>query len=694
MAVGDGKFALYSSIQPPLVAGDYVMAANQILAGNGELGALDRGDLPVAELATTVRVRAPRFALPPDQVLSTFPPANSEGSYGMRLPQIVIKRRTLPWERSVTADTAVPWLALVVVAEGEAELKLNQPVADCVTPGRVLPGVADVELGAYLSVAKSMVDDLFPTQDDVRLLAHAREVDITDTELMMGDDDGFLAVVVANRLPLAGRDADGSELPVKYLACLVSLEGQYDLLPPEPPEPLDVTYHPIVASTVFRSASASDKVVMQTVPQDVAFTEAPVLVDEVDIDDTFGATTAGQDYTLATERVTMPGADSQTALVAHTVNAEWTAATTQAPVGADVYVEMARDFATTKYHGIFTPLDPMYRFPVLLHWSFTSIGDRTFQKLMEDLDSGLLGTLPSPDADADADELEPVGREPLELVETGHVGLVHQTRRGDTVRTWYRGPLLPHPSVDPDDDRLALAHAADQLRIVVPDGREDLSLSGAFEIGRLLALARPSIVASLMRWRQIAYSTARSTALWNELAGTVFDGLLTDVAVDDVERVLVGSVLGALVTEPDQFLGPPSRTVTPGAPIDTIGGETVDAIARGLAIPRRALTGTQATMLGRLTGIDVTTKAPTARGLDERLTAQLDEALLRLVTDTLGDKVLVRTPRRPGVAGDHYRGGPRFDRALRVTDNPDVTRRRRDALDRLLRRTDTNRGGA
>ena len=64
------------------------------------------------------------------------------------------------------------------------------------------------------------------------LLAHAREVDINDTELMMGDDDGFLAVVIANRLPLPGQDAEGEEVPVKYLACLVNLEGQFDQLLP------------------------------------------------------------------------------------------------------------------------------------------------------------------------------------------------------------------------------------------------------------------------------------------------------------------------------------------------------------------------------------------------------------------------------------------------------------------------------
>ena len=97
---------------------------------------------------------------------------------------------------------------------------------------------ADVELGNCLAVRKSVVDRVFPTQEEVRLLAHAREVDIGDTELMMGDDDGYLAVVIANRLPLPGRDAAGSEVPVKYLACLVNLSEQFDQLLEEAPAPV------------------------------------------------------------------------------------------------------------------------------------------------------------------------------------------------------------------------------------------------------------------------------------------------------------------------------------------------------------------------------------------------------------------------------------------------------------------------
>ena len=93
--------------------------------------------------------------------------------------------------------------------------------------------------GNCLVVRQSILEKILPSRKDVPLLAHARQVDIHDTELMMGDDDGFLSVVISNRLPVAGVDAHGKPAPVKYLACLINLEGQFHRLIPEAPPPCD-----------------------------------------------------------------------------------------------------------------------------------------------------------------------------------------------------------------------------------------------------------------------------------------------------------------------------------------------------------------------------------------------------------------------------------------------------------------------
>ena len=123
-----GQFVLHSKANPPLKAGDYVLQGRQAIAG-GQTEPYDGH----------VRVTAPRYALPADQLLSTFPPANSEGAYENRLPQVVLKRRTLPWERAPKlGEDDTPWLALVVIAEGEGTLSGDTPIAQCVTPGVAL----------------------------------------------------------------------------------------------------------------------------------------------------------------------------------------------------------------------------------------------------------------------------------------------------------------------------------------------------------------------------------------------------------------------------------------------------------------------------------------------------------------------------------------------------------------------------
>ena len=179
---------------------------------------------------------------------------------------------------------------------------------------------------------------------------------------------------------------------------------------------------------------------------------------------------------------------------------------------------MANDFRVVNTGLISTvSIDPEYRFPVLLHWTFTSVGETTFRTLMEKLDSGLLGTHPSRPGSAPG-------------AHRGHGaarGRRNRARRHRSAHPSRRlGPrLVPRPPAAApgrhDPPRLPLAHAADQLRAVVPDRREDLSLAAAFEIGRLLALSQPSMVAALLRWRQDHYLRARSGAVW----GGVIDGL-------------------------------------------------------------------------------------------------------------------------------------------------------------------------
>ncbi len=585
--VGDGKFQLYPRYDPPLKAGLYRFTSEQRITASGVGHTMAAEDTPnVEQLQTHVRVRSPQYALPPDQVLSTFPPANHEGDFGARLPQVVIKRRTLPWERTVDDDPAhesLPWLALVLIAEGEAEVRLNKPVAECVTPGVHLDPPADVELGNHLAIRASVVRRLFPTQDEIGLLAHVRRVDIHDTELMMGDDDGYLAVVISNRLPLPGKDAQGNPVPVKYLACLVNLCGQLDaLLETEPVEVL-TSHVPLVLETQAITLVEADKLQMRigsaTTATGLLHPKSGAPEPEPKAAPT-GATRVSDVHLTTGTAAPFVGASS------------WTSAQ---HAEQDVYQAMASSFAFAETSGFISDVggivfDQELRFPVLLHWSFTTDGNDTFQSLVQGLSSGLLGTT--------EEEATPPGRPPFEVTETGHVGLDHRLRVGDQVRSWYRGPFVPHPTEDPPEGRLAIAHASDQLRIVVPDGREDLSLAAAFEIGRLLGLSRPSIVASLLRWRQAGFAGAW---LSSSYAGRGYLDLVEQLDLR-VDRLLGGHlgalVARAIVTGPSEVLGNPAPLVTAGRAVTDLS--EVEVMAAGLGIDARVLAGTPATVLGRL----------------------------------------------------------------------------------------------
>ena len=246
----------------------------------------------------------------------------------------------------------------------------------------------DVAQGNYLLVRRSIVDKVLPTQKDVPLLAHAREVDIHDTEMMMGDDDGFLSVVVANRLPLPGRDAQGREVPVTYLCALINLEGQFNVLRREsPPQRTFSDYAVLEINELVLDAADSDHMIMGTTK--AAEIWKGTAVNTVANLGGGGPHAAGMEV-LATRKASVV---KESPIVSAQLREGW--ATGTAAASDSVYAKMAQPFGKlADTSGLFQLFDPQYRFPVLLHWSFTSVGQVTFRGLMDHLDSGLLGTLP------------------------------------------------------------------------------------------------------------------------------------------------------------------------------------------------------------------------------------------------------------------------------------------------------------
>ena len=335
----------------------------------------------------------------------------------------------------------------------------------------------------------------------------------------MGDDDGWLSVVLANRLPRPG---------VTYLAALISLEGQVGVLPDEADVQVDFTDLLTELVVVDMTAVAAADYGSQLKPDDL----------------TRVATTQPAQATLA-RVVTPPALDTRIAAAGW--GARGPAAASNVRDGGALVPEgiaVRRDMASAFSIPASILREPTFRFPALAFWSFTCEGSGDFRSLSLSLDVGLLGDVrpadaapaPAPDAPPDSSADLPADPRRVRTTETGHIALAHLTRRGEQATAWFRGPLASAPVDRPEPDAtgyLPMAHAADQVRIVTPDGREDLSYASAFEIGRLLALSSPSVVGALQRWRQEAYGAARADTLGQAVVSALPESLRTRLQAAD-----------------------------------------------------------------------------------------------------------------------------------------------------------------
>jgi hypothetical protein len=457
-----GSLYLFDSITPPLADGSY-----QVTVGTDVSTA---GVTPTFQLQRYFDVVGPRFSVPPSMVAACFPPRDSHGAFEDDLPQIVLNRRTLPWERTLVpagtllgaanppptpvagdapplAATAVPWVALLLFEEGEYTLLQDQPLQ------QILPAAVYASLGSPAGIscdaveaAPGLIAAILPSRQELQLLAHVRWLNVDDRELGTAAGDGFYAVVVANRLPTPG---------AQHRAVLVSLEGRSDLVQENPPA-----------------------VAVPTSPIGPASPPATLL------------TAAAAAVALAPPAHAAPGSPAQIAA---------------APVEPIATLLPVGPIATPVPVQPVPPIvvrqpPPPVRLVALASWQFTCDGTATFQQLMQGLahEDALFGTVD-------------VAGQPA-VTDTGHIPMALKDRYGETESVLYRGPLVQYPlSRDP----LGPYHSADQARRVSPDtGAEDISYAAAFEVGRLLAAADPRFAQAAMAWRRAAYrQSARASTI-------------------------------------------------------------------------------------------------------------------------------------------------------------------------------------
>jgi len=243
---------------PALEPGEYKIAATQKLDG-----------IAPQNLTTdfSFAVGGERFQLQKKEVVKVYPPAHTSGEYANALPHVVLRRRTLPWERAVATpekgDKTAPrfsqkgsqtpppeepsWLALLVMDQHDRAFANAGDALGAARQGTVKELYTDptsktlsyfthafaqgldfpenlLETGQKPEDPCQLIDipvDLFkkiaPTKDDLNWLAHNQLTFLADETT-----EQEVAIVMANRLPQAGSMST---------VHLVSLEAMADFLP-------------------------------------------------------------------------------------------------------------------------------------------------------------------------------------------------------------------------------------------------------------------------------------------------------------------------------------------------------------------------------------------------------------------------------------------------------------------------------
>lgn len=491
-----GSVVFYDSCPPPLKAGEYELNVNQSLEepvthedDSVSYSSVDSGSshpLPGTQTAP-FEVAGPRFLLQPDEIHSVYPPANADGPFETRLPCAVLKRRTLPWERTASENqnSQQPWLALLLFSEDEVTLLdpplctvksvlSHKPYSWKTTSGktganRLLDTLTQKEKNKAclgIEVKQSLFQQVAPLASELPLLTHVRQVNTEDKELLGQDKDGWFSVVVCNQLPVSGK---------KYVACLVSLEGQQDMLPTE---------HAVL--TRPRRPSPRSRVSLETAYRTQVHEKI-----------------YGGAFKFANTDIIERAAPLTNSITAthRTNNTRLEHSDIESPVLANAAASEVSWFTYNPDFRLAPLPEPTVKLICLARWNFQCEGKGDFEGLMKSLpESGGIGLMGMTAHQSTNSATTPNSQYRVAL-DSGHIPLSHQTRDGEHKTSFYRGPMVP-VGVERNLTE-GPYHTSDQARRIDPlTGLENLGYASAFELGRLMALNDKKFALELLKWRR------------------------------------------------------------------------------------------------------------------------------------------------------------------------------------------------
>lgn len=162
------------------------------------------------------------------------------------------------------------------------------------------------------------------------------------------------------------------------------------------------------------------------------------------------------------------------------------------------------------------------------------------------------------------------------LIARGYTPIAYQPDGTAKTVAWYRGPLAPTHDAAFSTDRPPFESSDAALIFDECTGIVDISLSAAFQLGRLLALSSPNFCGALRHWNQMKeadaltrpQNTAQRSSLVEEMAQYVASHALgadnSDHVFDDVQVVSDWLVqLRRLQSVPIRYLVPAANLLPP-----------------------------------------------------------------------------------------------------------------------------------
>ena len=224
---------------PGLEAGDYTAIVN-LTAAPPSVPPAEAPPVTTGTKTVQFSVKGERFAVLDSEVISTWPPKSAQGDFHGHLPHVILRRKTLPWERSGRSDGTeppTPWLfVLLFEYDGQSEPavrtvaaeKLNEEpktfLYSFLSPASKFTNETQQdpkESVALLDIDAAILKSQLPKKaDHLRYCSVAREP---------GGSGSEVAVVMGAQIIRRGTSSDGgTSYPVKhYVAHLVSLESCY-----------------------------------------------------------------------------------------------------------------------------------------------------------------------------------------------------------------------------------------------------------------------------------------------------------------------------------------------------------------------------------------------------------------------------------------------------------------------------------